>query len=127
VPFAVGAACAVVLGLYLVACFAIVQLGDLGACTTHGPPSDPSAPATGQLSWRWIPPALECTWAVDDQGHEIGPPRESAPTTTRRVGGAVGGWGMAGLAIVVFASFAIAYLPARQRDDRVERDDAVRT
>ena len=80
-----------------------------------GPPSDPSGIVTGEATWRWIPLTNECTWAVDDHGHLIGPPRAGAATTTHRFGGDLGSWFMTGLAIFAIAGFATAWTPSARK------------
>jgi hypothetical protein len=124
VPLSIGLAGCSVVALYLVVCFAVVQVGATVTCTADGPSSDPSALVTGEPTWRWIPLTAECVWAVDEQGRKIGPPNDGATTSTRPVGGVVGSWFMTGLALLAIAGLTIALIPTKRRADEHTADAA---
>jgi hypothetical protein len=113
--------------VYLLLCFVIVQAGAEFVCRAPGPASDPSGEVVGELTWRWLPPAAECAWAVDEHGAATGVPTVGAATRTHRFGGVFGSWDIAALVIVAVVSLTAASVPTKRRGDAVESHEAVGT
>lgn len=125
---AISITCAVVVGYWAVSGYVALSIEGPGTCwysLSDEPGRDPaSEPAVrGELQWNWLPPVLECAWALDDQGVPVGPPDGRRDVRTEPESDPAVAWFVVACAVVVLIALG-AFLWQFRRTRREDRADA---